>query len=107
MNDSGAFLFSDGLPTDHAVLHTALRHEFVERALVSPTDQLAALECPDRLVGALQEVEGAGRENVGSPVLLDLDVIEVRMNGQRHVCGEGPRGRRPNHEVLARAALNW
>src|SRR5581483_412952 len=100
VDHAGALFLADLFPRDDAVLDALLRLDLGERRHVVQADQVAALHGLDNLVVAAQDAGGVGREVVELAILADLHVVQVGMDGQRHVRGEGPGRRRPDEDAL-------
>ncbi len=103
VDDPGAFLGGDVLPGDHAVLDAPLDGQVVERPGVAQAHELGALDGAPRPAERRVAPGETGGDVVDRARVLALGVVELGVNGQRHVGRQRPRRRRPHEQRGGRA----
>ena len=102
VDDPGAFLGRHLLPGDHAVFDAPLDGQLVERPDVAQSDELGALDGSPRLTEHRVPPGEAGGDVVDGALPHAFGVVELGLNGHRHVGGQGPGRRRPHEQPVVR-----
>ena len=85
----------------------------IDRTAIGGTNQIGALDCAHlrpaiHIVvaqhGGNSRLREDDRPRVGTPGLSQLDVVDIRMHGERRVRHERPRRRRPDEDAARRAS---
>ena len=100
MDEPGAFLGGDLLPGNHAVFHASLSGQLVERADIGQPDELGPLEGSPRLTEGRVAPGDGGGDIVDRVRPRAFDIVQVGMNGHRHVGRQRPRRRRPHEQPV-------
>ena len=98
VDDAGALFGGDEVGRDDVVGAAFRRHGVRVERLVIEAHEVAALHALDDFVIAVQDVEPGLREDEALSALADLHVVDVVVDGEGDVSGEGPGRRGPGQD---------